>query len=51
MEEPKLNIEDQQEKDLKNINIKGYSDNLMIANDSEKGYIMTQFIPESELPF
>jgi hypothetical protein len=51
MEEPKLNVEDIQEQDLINIEKKGYSNNLIIANDSDKGYIITEFIDEKELGF
>lgn len=51
MEEPKLNAEEQQEIDLKNIKKQGYSNNLIIANDSDKGYTLTELPPESELLF
>ena len=49
MEETKLNIEAQQESDLENIRINGYSNNLIIANDSDKAYTLTE-LPEN-LPF
>ncbi len=51
MEESKLNVEDIQEKDLENIKKFGYSDNLIIANDSDKAYTITEFIDEKDLLF
>jgi hypothetical protein len=50
MEEPKLNVDDIQEKDLENIKKFGYSDNRMIA-DENGSYRMTEFIPEDQLGF
>lgn len=51
MEETKLDAETQQEIDLINIKTKGYSDNLIIADNSGLGYTLIKFIDESELPF
>lgn len=47
----KINVIKQQEKDLKEIKTKGYADNRIISDDSNKGYILTELPPESELGF
>lgn len=51
MEELKLSVDDIQEQDLINIKKQGYSNNLIITNDSDKGYSMNELPAESELPF
>lgn len=50
-QDEKINVEDQQESDLHNIKKFGYSDNRIIADENDKGYTMTEFVPESELLF
>lgn len=46
-----IDVIEQQEIDLQNIKNKGYSDNLIIADDSDKGYTMTEFPDENLLGF